>query len=179
MKLTKNEQEVLKRIIEQGRISDTEISEDLAVTQQAVNQIRKRLEDENIIKGYMPVINFEKIGIRLLNFVGIEILPSLWDNHAEHEINSKLLDIPFLFQAFRISDADISYLLIFGFEDIKEKELFSRKIESELSGQVNIKWSYTATVQSILAYDSLNLVYSALRKEPVEMQKVVRKMLKK
>ncbi|MEA3430100.1 MAG: helix-turn-helix domain-containing protein [Nanoarchaeota archaeon] len=65
-KLTQNEIKVLKKLIEQARVSDTEIAKNMSISQQAVYQIRNRLEELGVIKGYMPIIDFKKIGINLL-----------------------------------------------------------------------------------------------------------------
>lgn len=178
-KLTKNQKDVLKKIIDHGRVSDTEISKEMAISQQAVQQIRKRLEDLKIIKGYMPIIDFKKIGINLFYFAGIEVLPSLWKKFSEAEINKRLLDIPFLFEAFRISSSDISYLLIFGFKSISDKESFTKKIEKALSNDMNVKWDYICGVENMLAYDSLNLVFHYLDRNPINTKKIISKLNEK
>ena len=62
-KLTRNEQTVLKRIIEQAKIPDLEIAKKMGLSQQAIFKIRHKLEEVGIIKGYMPIIDFKKVGI--------------------------------------------------------------------------------------------------------------------
>jgi len=76
--LTKNQRTVLKKIIYDGKISDTSIAKEMHISQQAVFKIRHRLESVGVIEGYRPIINFEKIGIKLLHYMGIEVKPELW-----------------------------------------------------------------------------------------------------
>ena len=71
--LTNNERIILKKIIGGNRITDTQIAHEMGMSQQAVYQIRKKLEDAGIIKGYMPVLDFKKLGINIFYYVGIEI----------------------------------------------------------------------------------------------------------
>ena len=65
-KLTKNEQKVLKKIIEQAKTPDLDIAKKIGISQQAIFKIRHKLEHLGIIKGYMPIIDFKKIGIETL-----------------------------------------------------------------------------------------------------------------
>lgn len=177
--LTKKEKDVLQQLIHNGRISDTNISKSMNVTQQAVHQMRTRLETQGIIEGYLPIINFKKIGINLFHFIGMKINPSLWKKFSEQEINQKLCEIPFLFMAFRIPSSEISYLLIFGFKNIEEEEIFTKKLETKLSGELEIIWSYTSSTNNLLAYDGLNLVFHALNKKDFDIKKNIENITKK
>jgi DNA-binding Lrp family transcriptional regulator len=178
-RLTNREREVLKKIVRDGRISDTDISKSLPVSQQAVYQMRNRLEDMGIIKGYVPIIDFNKIGITMFHFVGIQIMPSLWKKFSEFEINKKLCEIPFLFMAFRIPSSEISYMLILGFKNIEEEELFTKKLETTLADELKIVWSYTSSVNNMLAYDSLNVVFHALEQDEIDVKDTVENITKK
>lgn len=91
LRLTNNEKTVLKKLIDSGRVSDSQMSDEMKISQQAVNQIRNRLEELGVIKGYMPIIDFEKIGLRLFNFVGIQIKPELWERLTEGELQHWLI----------------------------------------------------------------------------------------
>jgi len=46
MWLTKNEKEVLKLLLSNGKLSDTSIAEKLDISTQATGRIRKRLEEK-------------------------------------------------------------------------------------------------------------------------------------
>ena len=63
-KLTKNEETVLRKILEHAKIPDLEIAKKMGLSQQAIFKIRHKLEQVGIIKGYMPIIDFKKIGIK-------------------------------------------------------------------------------------------------------------------
>lgn len=72
-KLTENDKEVLRQIIEHAKIPDTKIAEDIGISPQAVFKIRNKLEDLGIIKGYTPIIDFKKIGIKVLALIIIRL----------------------------------------------------------------------------------------------------------
>lgn len=109
----------------------------------------------------------------------MKINPSLWKKFSEHEINKKLCEIPYLFIAFRIPSSEISYLLIFGFKNIDEEELFTKKLETVLSGELELVWSYTSSTNNMLAYDGLNVVFHALSEQEHDIKKSVENITKK
>lgn len=78
------------------------MGDELSLSQQEISQIRKRLEETGMIKGYRPVLDLEMVGIRLLLFTSIEIQKELWDDLPEREINQRLGDITYLFHLYRI-----------------------------------------------------------------------------
>src|SRR3989344_5637957 len=100
--LTNNEKTILKKIICGNRITDTQISQEMSISQQAVYQIRRKLEDIGMIKGYMPIIDYKKLGINIFFYVGVEILPELWDQLSEVELESRIFKIPYIYHAVRI-----------------------------------------------------------------------------
>ena len=90
-KLTVNQKDVLHKIIRQGRISDTKISQEMNISQQAVFKIREHLEHIGVIEGYTPLINFEKVGINVLHFMGVAVKSKLWNQFKEFEEQSKII----------------------------------------------------------------------------------------
>jgi DNA-binding Lrp family transcriptional regulator len=75
-KFTKNEKIVLKKIIEQSRIPDLEIAKKMGLSQQAIFKIRHKLESLGVIKGYMPIIDYKKIGVETLVVVSLKLTPA-------------------------------------------------------------------------------------------------------
>lgn len=64
--LKKREREVLIHLLANGRMPDKHIAKVLGTTQPTVTRIRQKLERTGYIKGYRPVIDFEKLGIGLV-----------------------------------------------------------------------------------------------------------------
>ena len=172
LRLTKNEKNTLRELISEARVSDTDIAKKLGISQQAVYQIRKRLEDLGVIKGYVPIVDFKELGLSVLFFTGIEVQPALWEEMTEDQLNERFRSLPFLFQLFRIPSSDISYIAIFGFRSIAEQESFATKLERRLSKDMRLRWSYTASVNNILSYGDLNMVFHALADAEVDMVRI-------
>ncbi len=61
LKLTTRERQVLSELLKNCKTSDQEIARRLKTSRPTVLKIRKRLEEKELLKGYMPKINFEKL----------------------------------------------------------------------------------------------------------------------
>lgn len=178
VRLTGNERKILKKIVELGKVSDTELSKDMPISQQAVNQIRNSLEEKGIIQGYIPMLDFKKLGISLFYIMGIQVLPQMWKRLSEAEINRRLLDLPFMYQAMRIPSSDLSYILIFGFRDIQEQERFATNFEKELCDDIEVLWAYTSSVENMLMQNSLNLVLFSLEDKDCKVKDAIKSINK-
>jgi len=64
MWLTKNEKKVLILLIDNAKLSDTSIANQLNISSQAIGKIRRKLEEE-IIEKYTIELNLKKLGLNL------------------------------------------------------------------------------------------------------------------
>jgi len=85
MDLNDNEKRVLKLLIADGRMSDKYISKKLKISPQAVGKIRKKLEKEEIIKGYCAEIDFKKIGITSFAIIYFDMLQGFWNKYNKRD----------------------------------------------------------------------------------------------
>ena len=166
-KLTRNEQKVLKNIIEQAKIPDLEIGKKMGLSQQAIFKIRHKLEKVGIIKGYMPIINYKKIGIEALVVLGIKITRYVWNKYSEEEICEKILRIPQVIIAYRIPESRISHLLVMGFKNIDHKDRYLMRLQSKYSKEIEIVHVYPFSVDRIIKTNHIGLLNIILNpKEP-------------
>ena len=164
-KLTKNEQKVLKKIIEQAKIPDLRIAENMGLSQQAIFKIRHKLESVGIIKGYMPIIDFKKIGIGALVVLGVKFTKYIWEKYSEQEISERIQKIPQIIIAYRIPDSAISHLLVMGFKDIDHKDKYLMKLQSKYSKEIEIVHVYPFAVDRIIKTNYISLLNTILDKE--------------
>jgi DNA-binding Lrp family transcriptional regulator len=71
--MDKLDSSILEVLNKNGRKSYREISRELKVSLSTVSNRVKKLEDDKIIEGYVPVINLEKIGYDLTVVINIKI----------------------------------------------------------------------------------------------------------
>jgi len=162
LKLNQNEKEVLKLLIDDGRGSDTEIAEKLKISAQAVGNIRKRLEERGIIKGYCVDVDFKKLGIKAFAMIHFELLSDFWDKHNLEDIKELLYELPQMIFAARILDAHHNLVILEGFRNQEELE---KQINSSciLNRRIaKIKQIDTFSVDSILKFNKKDLLKHVL-----------------
>ena len=157
-KLTRNEQIVLKKIIDLAKIPDLEIAKKMGLSQQAVFKIRHKLEHAGIIKGYMPIIDFKKIGIEALVVLGIKLTPYIWEKYSEEQISERIQKIPQVIIAYRIPESNISHLLVMGFKNIDHKDRYLMKLQSKYSKEIELVHVYPFSVDRIIKTNHIGLL---------------------
>jgi DNA-binding Lrp family transcriptional regulator len=164
-KLTKNEQTVLKKIIEQAKIPDSEIAIKMGLSQQAIFKIRHKLEENGIIRGYMPIIDFKKIGIETLVVLGIKLTAKVWDKYSEEQIAERLRKIPRVILAYRVPESGISHLLVLGFMNLEQKDRYLMNLQTKYSKEIEIVQVFPFSVDRIIKDSNVGLLNIIVDKE--------------
>jgi len=127
--LTKREKQVLLELLKNCKVSDQEIAKKIKTSRPTIFKIRKRLEKEGIIKNYIPLIDFEKLGIYLQS-----VILYRWKDYSktkELEENIKFIrsqpEIILFIKGEGIGSK--TDLLISVHEDLKDYERFIRKLK--------------------------------------------------
>lgn len=163
-KLTKNEQTVLKKIIDQAKIPDLEIAKKMGLSQQAIFKIRHKLEEIGIIKGYMPIIDFKRIGIKTLVVLGLKFTQYVWEKYSEEQLSERIRSIPQVIISYRIPESRISHLLVMGFKDMEHKDRYLMKLQTKYSKEIDIVNVYPFSVDRIIKTSNIGLLNLILDK---------------
>ena len=92
MWLTKNQKKVLKLLLDNAKLSDTSIANELNISSQAIGRIRKRLEEE-MINGYTLELDLNKLEVK--NYMTCEIkLTEEGKELGEKKVNEIILQKP-------------------------------------------------------------------------------------
>ncbi len=164
-KLTKNEQTVLKQIIERAKVPDLEIAAKMGLSQQAIFKIRHKLEQVGIIEGYTPIINFKKIGIETLVVLIIKFTPQVWEKYSEEQISEKIRKIPQVIISYRIPESGISHLLVMGFKNIDQKDRYLMKLQTKYAREIEVVQVYPFSVDRIIKTSNIGLLNTILDKK--------------
>ncbi len=133
LKLTKNEKFVLREIISNGRVSDSYIARNLKVSVPAVRKIRKKFENNKVIKRYSAIIDYEKIGIKAFAIAQLKV--------TEKGLKTKmdLFDSLNIIGSFRLPETNITHIFIAGFSSLEELDTYFAKIKEKHSGLIEIQ----------------------------------------
>lgn len=148
LKLSDNEVEVLKLLIENGRVHCTEIAKKLDITPQAVSRIQKKLEDSGIIRGYSSIVDYEKLGIGVF---AIALLKSKSDSWGKQEEDAKCsVRGPHLISVYRVPEGDVTHIAIYGFRSLEESDSYFHALQTERGCAPELKKVYILSTKSIL-----------------------------
>ena len=163
--LTKNDQEVLKSILDHAKLPDAEIARKMRLSQQAIFKIRNKLEDKGIIQGYMPIINFKKIGINVLTILEVKIKTEVWRKLSEEQVAQRIREIPQIITALRTPESDFTHFLIMGFKNMDQKDKLLMKLQTKFSEELEIKHIYPCSVDRIITMSPIGLLNEVLDKK--------------
>jgi DNA-binding Lrp family transcriptional regulator len=165
--LTENDKKVLKKIIEYSKIPDSEIATSMEISPQAVFKIRGKLEKLGIIKGYIPIIDFQKIGVNIMTILIIRLTADSWNKHSDTAISERITHNPHVIEAYRVADANASHILLLGFRDSEHKEKYIRHIQTKYSKEIEIKDVYTFPVNSRIVHNPIGLLHEIINKTDI------------
>lgn len=162
MKLNRNDRRVLDCLLDNSRMTNTEIASRLKITSQAVGRIRKRLE-EHIISGYTLNLNYAKAGLQTFA-IAIAKMTRKGLEEGEVEVERRLKNLPNLMNIYRIPYGGSTHILLYGFPSIEAFDSFfndpaSRK---EFHDLIETQQLFTFSHHSILKEDPTALLRKIL-----------------
>jgi DNA-binding Lrp family transcriptional regulator len=167
MKLTKNEKQVLKLLLENGRISDVDMAKVMNISTQAVGQIRRKLENENIITGYNCNLNYEKLGLNQFALIKVRLKDKFRIKSSYSNTVSLLRESSESIFSFLHTGSQASYLSVVGFRDQKEMDRFFNILEFQYFDQVEIVNVYPFSHLNLLKNSSKDLFKMVLNDQPI------------
>lgn len=164
-KLTENDRKVLKKILDIKNITNSDIAKSMQLSPQAIFKIREKLERCGVIKGYMPIIDFKKIGINIMTVMIIRLSPNMWKSFTDEQISERISKAPYVIDAYRVSDESASHILLLAFRDISQKEKYIAEIQTKFAEEVYIKGTYTFSVDKIISHRPLGILHEIIDKK--------------
>jgi len=129
---TKNEKEIIKLLLANGRITDMEMAGKIKISAQAVGKIRKTLEDNGIIEGYSCNLNFKKMGIGMLCVCMMKLKNKFYKTIENHDVKEFLNDIPTSIVTCIPASSEISVISLYGFRNAEEMEKYAHLTKTKL-----------------------------------------------
>ena len=164
-KLTDNDRRVLKKILDMNKIPDSDIAKSLQLSPQAIFKIREKLERYGIIKGYMPIIDFKKVGINVILLMIVRLSSKMWNSFSDDQISERIARAPYVIDAFRVADEKASHVLLLAFRDTAQKEMYVSEIQTKFAEEVQINGMYTFSVDKIISHSPLGLLHEIIDKK--------------
>ncbi len=163
MKLTLRGKQVLRELIKNCKTSDQEIARKLRTSRPTILKIRKRLEEKGIIKGYTPLIDFEKIGLTIQTVILYRWKDYSKSKELEETINfiKSLPEVILFVKGEGVGSK--TDLIVSLHEDLKDYEKFIRKLKYQWKNNVEDTEVFLSSVEGIFKnYDLSSPIISKL-----------------
>jgi len=162
MKLTKNEKRTLKLLLDNSRITDSEIASKLNISSQAVGKIRKKLES-SIIESYTLKLDYSKLGIEIFAIAIAKVTKEGVDK-GELEIEQSLLKNPHIIDVYRLPKSGSTHIILYGFQNMNELDDFfhSPKVKNELHKFIETQELFTFSHNSLIKKSPTQLFHKMI-----------------
>lgn len=164
---TKNEKEIIRLLLDNGRITDMEMAAKLRISAQAVGKIRKKLEENEIIEGYSCNLNFEKMGVNMFCVCLMKLKSKFFKNVENHNAIELLRNIPDTIFTCMPSSSRISVISVHGFRNAKEMERYYYTVEATLYDFLEIIEIYSFSPHNLVKNNSNQLFQTILDDKPI------------
>lgn len=99
------DRQILSELIQNSRISASDLAKVVQLTRQSVSERMERLRAEGIIVGYTLAIDPEKLGLSVRAYIAITMLPTCTERE-EREVIAMLARNPWVQECYRVTGED-------------------------------------------------------------------------
>lgn len=149
--LSRKEKLMLKFLLKDGKISNTNLSKKLKISSQVTGRIKQKLERQGMIRGYPIELNPTFLGIHTFAL----ILFKSNNSHYENLFSKNLICL------YKVLADSITHIALYGFRDLGE---LNNQINSLIkhSNDIKIGAIHILPVEGIIKRSSRNVFYDAL-----------------
>ncbi len=137
--LNDHEKEVLRCLARDARTTDSAIAKGMKISTQAVGRIRRKLEQEEVIKFYAPRFDSSKIGLKVFTVAALTLPPELLKD--ETRMRKRFTDDPHVTNCYQLLHGGASLFVVFVFKSLEESEAYFKAFRQEFPniGFVNLQ----------------------------------------
>ncbi len=138
--LDATDKKILRVLLNQGRLNNNQLAEQVGLSPSPCWQRVKRLENEEYIQGYTAILNQEKIGVG--ETVLIEVTLDRHDDEVLDNFGTTMAALPEVLEVY-MTTGEYDYFIKVAVEGTKGYERFLRKCLYKVPGIRHTRSSFT------------------------------------
>jgi Lrp/AsnC family leucine-responsive transcriptional regulator len=139
-KLDRYDQAILDILQKNGRITNQELAEAIKLSPSPTLRRVRQMEEDDLIAGYVALLNAKKLGLTLMAFIGISM-----DKHIPErfeKLESTLASYPEVLECHLITGQDADYLLKVIVRDMDAYQQFLLNKLTRIEGVTGVHTSF-------------------------------------
>lgn len=162
--LSEFEKLFLLSLLEDGRKTDTQVSDETEISITHVNRIRRTLEEEGFISQYVPVIDLDKIGVGLFAVVLFQ-----WKGYDNAELTEQMIvdlgtDPDVAFFATGEGGSGSTMILLLGFSDLAEAHDYLNGFRKKYNRELGEMLSFFIPTEGVIKQDYSEMIKKRVKK---------------
>ena len=154
--MSDNEKKVLKLLVQDGRMSCSDIARKLGITSQAVGKIQDKLEREGVIKGYSTIVDYDSLGVGVFAVALFRFKSGSWSRLEKEDIKDRVRG-PHLIRVYRFNEGDITHMVHYGFRSLREMDNYFHILQTERGHISELKKLHIMSVDSVMKDSPMEL----------------------
>ena len=141
--LDRTDRQILMELQRNGRLSNQDLADRVALSPSPCLRRVRRLEDEGYIRNYVALINAEKVGLGLLAYVSVRLNKTARASHAPMSDFARDVQLwPEVVECYAMT-GDMDYLLRVQVEDLTQFSKFAMDKLMQHPAVVDMRSSFT------------------------------------
>jgi DNA-binding Lrp family transcriptional regulator len=162
IKLDHNETKFLLSLLKDGSKKDAEIARETGISKATFHRIRKKLEKDGVISEYIPIIDFDRIGVEIFQVVILQWL-KFSDKKLSEKVFNEWENDPHVIFLANGQGAKFSTVLFMGFTNIHEYDDYMRTWKSKYEQYIGTTETLILPSTGLVKTDFTDLVSHVLK----------------
>jgi len=165
LKLSQTERKFLLSLLEDGSKTDAQIAREINVSKATSYRTRKKLEEEDILVDYIPIVNLDKMDI---NFFAIVMFQ--WNKFDDKKLTEKMLtdlreDPHVVYLAAGDSSNGLTHAMMLGFSDLSGYHSYLEQFRGKYRNYIDKINAFFIPSEKIFKQDYTELVRYVIKKK--------------
>jgi len=163
LKLSEIETKFLIALTEKGSKTDAQLARELKISKATAHRTRKKLEKEELVVDYIPIINLDKLGIKFFAVVMFQ-----WNKFDDEKLTENLLeslnkDPHVVYLAAGDNSTGLTHIMMVAFPDLSAYHSYLQEFRKRYKNYLENISSFFIPSEKIFKQDYMGIVEEIIK----------------